>query len=64
MLTAALLLLGLKVLGQTRVKGLDLVLVTCDSSHHGRSGVSPAWAVTRLKTWATLGGCFENWFPN
>lgn len=42
MLTAALLLLGLKVLGQTRVKGLDLVLVTCDSSRHGRSGVFPA----------------------
>ena len=42
MLTVALLLLGLKVLRQTRVKGLDLVLVTCDSSHHGRSGVSPA----------------------
>ena len=42
MLTAALLLLGLKVLEQTHVKGLDLVLVTCDSSCHGRSGVSPA----------------------
>lgn len=41
-LTAALLLLGLKVLGQTRVKGLDLVLVTCGSSRHGRSGLSPA----------------------
>ena len=29
MLTTALLLLGLKALRQTHVKGLDLVLVTC-----------------------------------